>query len=144
MSRMNKKSQNFSQGMSRMANTAQELVGLKSRTLPSIERERRKYRKESFSLQRSDAQRADKLQDAKLQELLLEKAVNARKKEVGKIRARHGDFRPRRRRPPRRRPPRSGSGSGPVRNCLENMADSVDRLRDAAAGLARTGAAATP
>nr|CAD1820344.1 unnamed protein product [Ananas comosus var. bracteatus] len=32
--------------MSRMANTAQELVGLKSRTLPSIERERRKYRKE--------------------------------------------------------------------------------------------------
>nr|CAD1844342.1 unnamed protein product [Ananas comosus var. bracteatus] len=32
----------------------------------------------------------------------------------------------------------------PVCDCLENMADSVDRLRDAAAELARTGAAATP
>nr|CAD1827409.1 unnamed protein product [Ananas comosus var. bracteatus] len=41
-------------------------------------------------------------------------------------------------------PPRSGSGSGPVRDCLENMADSVDRLRDATAEVARTGAAATP
>nr|CAD1825797.1 unnamed protein product [Ananas comosus var. bracteatus] len=41
-------------------------------------------------------------------------------------------------------PPRSGSGSGPVHDCLENMADSVDRPRDAAAELARTGSAATP
>nr|CAD1837022.1 unnamed protein product [Ananas comosus var. bracteatus] len=48
-----------------------------------------------------------------------------------------------RHRPPRRRPPYSGPGSGPVRDCLENMADSVDRLRDATAELARTGAAAT-
>nr|CAD1830294.1 unnamed protein product [Ananas comosus var. bracteatus] len=32
----------------------------------------------------------------------------------------------------------------PCRDCLESMADSVDRLRDAATELARTGAAATP
>ncbi|OAY73783.1 21 kDa protein [Ananas comosus] len=39
-------------------------------------------------------------------------------------------------------PPRSRSG--PVRDCLENMADSVDRLRDAAAELARTGRSGSP
>nr|CAD1825796.1 unnamed protein product [Ananas comosus var. bracteatus] len=50
----------------------------------------------------------------------------------------------RRRSPRRRSPPRSGSGSGPVRDCLKNMADSVGRLRNAAAELARTGAAAMP
>nr|CAD1816944.1 unnamed protein product [Ananas comosus var. bracteatus] len=41
-------------------------------------------------------------------------------------------------------PPRSGSGYCPVRDCLESMADSVDRLRDAPTELACTGAAATP
>nr|CAD1839538.1 unnamed protein product [Ananas comosus var. bracteatus] len=76
MNRMYRRSQNFDQEMSRMANTAQELVGLKSQTLPSIEVERGKYRKMGFSLQRSDAQRADRLQDAKLQELLLGKAAD--------------------------------------------------------------------
>ncbi|OAY69781.1 hypothetical protein ACMD2_25554 [Ananas comosus] len=41
-------------------------------------------------------------------------------------------------------PPSSGFGSGPVHDCLENMADSIDRLRDNAAELARTGCFGSP